>query len=159
MHNAWWAGAAVALGLVVGVTIFAQNASDPDQTSKLRPAEPMPAALDERLRQADVANGARLFGRCAACHSIGRGGVDLDGPNLYGVVGSKPAERRSRYAYSAALRRVGGTWSFDRLDAWLTNPATFAPGTSMAFGGLADPRDRADVIAFLATQGSNLPPP
>lgn len=159
MHKARWAGAAVAFGLVAWSTIFAHYASDQGQTSKPRSAESAPAALDERLRQADVTNGARLFGRCAACHSIGRGGVDLDGPNLYGVVGGKPAERRSRYAYSAALRRVGGTWSFDRLDAWLTNPAAFAPGTSMAFGGLSDPRDRADVIAFLASQGANLPLP
>ena len=159
MRKTLLAGAVVALGLVAGVVMLVHNGGDRNLVSKPRPAGPAPAALDERLRQADAANGATLFGQCAACHSIGRSGVDLDGPNLYGVVGSALAERRPRYAYSAALRRAGGTWSLARLDAWLTNPAAFAPGTRMAFGGLADPRDRADVIAFLATQGANLPLP
>ena len=87
---------------------------------------------------------------------MGRGGADLDGPNLYGVVGHPVAERRPRFAYSAALRHVGGVWTFARLDAWLTNPAAFAPGTTMTFAGLPDGQDRADVIAFLNTQGSGL---
>ena len=104
-------------------------------------------------RTADAARGADLFRTCAACHSVGRGGPDVDGPNLYGVVGAPVAERRPRYGYTQALRDVGGVWTAQRLDAWLQSPAAFAPGTAMAFAGLADPRDRADVIAFLATQG------
>ena len=100
-----------------------------------------------------VEDGARVFEHCAACHTIGRDGPDLDGPNLYGVVGAPIARRRERFAYTAALRRVGGLWDRNRLDAWLAGPQVFAPGTSMTFGGLADPRERAAVIAYLEAQG------
>lgn len=102
---------------------------------------------------ADAARGAEVFRTCAACHSVGRGGPDVDGPNLYGVVDAPVAARRPRYGYTQALRDVGGVWSAQRLDAWLKDPAAFAPGTAMGFAGLADARDRAAVIAFLATQG------
>jgi cytochrome c len=108
-------------------------------------------------RTADAARGAELFRTCAACHTVGRGGPDVDGPNLYGVVGAPVAERRPRYGYTQALRDAGGVWSAPRLDAWLKDPAAFAPGTAMRFAGLADARDRADVIAFLATQGPTRP--
>ncbi|MGI3901128.1 MAG: c-type cytochrome [Janthinobacterium lividum] len=102
---------------------------------------------------ADPARGADVFHVCSACHSIGRGGPDVDGPNLYGVVGAPVAERRPRYGYTQALRDVSGIWTEQRLEAWLTNPVAFAPGTAMHFAGLDDAKDRADVIAYLATQG------
>ncbi|MCW6508952.1 c-type cytochrome [Lichenifustis flavocetrariae] len=111
------------------------------------------------LRTADPAHGARIFGQCAACHSIGRGGPDLDGPNLYGVLGGPVGRRRSRYAYTAALRQTGGIWDFGRMDAWLAHPRKVVPSTSMSFAGLPDARDRADVIAYINAQGSNLPIP
>ena len=104
-------------------------------------------------RIADAGRGGTVFRTCAACHSVGRGGPDVDGPNLYGVVGAPVAGRRPRYGYTQALRDVGGIWTERRLDAWLTDPAAFAPGTAMHFAGLDDAGDRADVIAFLASQG------
>ena len=58
-----------------------------------------------------------------------------------------------------ALKGVGGSWTFDRLDEWLTSPRKFANGTKMTFAGLSNPQDRADVIAYLNAQGSNLPLP
>lgn len=118
------------------------------------------AGLAGRLRQADAATGAGLFASsCAACHSVGRYGPDLDGPNLYGVVGGPVAGRRPRYGYTSALRNLGGRWSLERLDAWLTSPKGLVPGTSMPFDGLPDAQERADLIAFLNQQGSNLPMP
>ncbi len=102
---------------------------------------------------ADAGHGASVFKVCSACHTVGRGGADVDGPNLYGVVGSRVAGRRPRYGYTQALRDTGGAWTADRLDAWLTDPAAFAPGTAMTFAGLPDAGDRAAVIAYLATQG------
>ena len=141
--------AAVTLALVVGGAALVSGSDRTGGGARLPGDE-----AGGTTAVADPAQGARLFGSCAACHSIGRGGVDLDGPNLYGVVGSPVAGRRPRYAYSAALRRAGGLWTAERLDAWLTRPAAFAPGTNMAFAGLPDPKDRADVIAFLATQQS-----
>ena len=105
------------------------------------------------IEAADAGRGAEVFRTCSACHTIGRGGADVDGPNLYGVVGAPVAERRPRYGYTQALRDAGGTWTERRLGAWLTDPAAFAPGTAMGFPGLPDPQERADVIAYLASQG------
>ncbi|UYY58406.1 c-type cytochrome [Sphingomonas sp. S2-65] len=105
--------------------------------------------LADYLRVSDAARGGRLFGQCAACHTVREGGPDLNGPNLHGVVGRRIAEGRARVGYSAALQAKPGVWTPEALDAWLTAPQRFAPGTSMRFGGIADPLDRADVIAFL----------
>ena len=113
------------------------------------PRPPADAAFPARLAAADPANGARLFRRCAACHTIGADGTDTDGPNLLGVLNGPVARRRPRFAYTAALAGVGGVWTPDCMDRWLTSPRAFAPGTSMAFPGLPDPQDRADVIAYL----------
>jgi cytochrome c len=107
------------------------------------------ASLPARLAAADPAHGASLFRRCAACHTLSEGAPDTDGPNLHAVVGNPVAQRRPRFAYTAALTAVGGIWTPDRLDAWLTNPRSFAPGTSMTFAGLPDAQDRADVIEYL----------
>ncbi len=101
----------------------------------------------------DAQAGAVVFRRCAACHTITGSGSDTDGPNLYGVVGAPVAERRPRFAYTAALQALGGNWDRTRLDAWLRNPRRMVPGTTMNFAGLQDPKDRADVIAYLAANG------
>jgi cytochrome c len=68
-------------------------------------------------------------------------------------VGGPIGERRPRFSYTAGLKALGGTWDAERMDRWLTNPRRMVPGTTMAFAGLPDPKDRADVIAYLATQG------
>ena len=104
------------------------------------------------LRVANIGSGERLFGRCAACHAIRRGATDRNGPTLFGVMGAPVAQVSARFGYTAALQRVGGRWTPARMDAWLSNPQRFAPGTSMGFAGLADPLDRADVIAYLQAQ-------
>ena len=96
--------------------------------------------------------GARLFVQCKACHTVGATAPDTDGPNLHGVVGGPVAQRRPRFAYTAALQATGGVWDVARLDAWLRDPRAAVPGTTMRFAGLADPQQRADVIAYLALQ-------
>jgi cytochrome c len=117
------------------------------------------APLPERLAAADPLAGAAIFTQCAACHSIAPGAGDRAGPNLYAVPGRAIAQGSPNFNYSAALRSVGGAWTFERLDAWLTAPAHFAPGTNMMFAGLHDGMDRADVIRFLNDNGSKLPLP
>lgn len=67
-------------------------------------------------------------------------------------MGKPVAQNSSRFGYTAALQELGGTWTPERMDAWLTKPQKVAPGTSMTFPGLADPLDRADIIAFLSAQ-------
>lgn len=108
-------------------------------------------AVEGATRQ--IAAGKQVFRRCAACHTVSLDGPDTDGPNLYGVVGAAVAQRRPRFAYTAALQAFGGTWDRERLDAWLANPRRLVPGTAMTFAGLPDPKDRADVIAYLAANG------
>jgi cytochrome c len=111
------------------------------------------------LAQADVAKGEKLFGKCVSCHTINAGGPNGIGPNLHGVVGEAIGKGVGGFAFSSALSGHSGNWTFDDLNAWLTSPKAFAPGTKMSFAGLSKPQDRADVIAYLNTQGSNLPLP
>jgi cytochrome c len=110
------------------------------------------------LATADVAAGEQVFKKCASCHSVNQGGANGLGPNLYGVVG-KPHGAHPGFAFSDALKGVPGAWTFDAMDAWLKSPRKYAPGTKMTFAGLGNPQDRANVIAYLNAQGSNLPFP
>ncbi|MCM8729679.1 c-type cytochrome [Hephaestia sp. GCM10023244] len=112
-----------------------------------------------RLASADAAHGAEVFKKCAACHTDNQGGANGVGPNLWEIVGDKVATGRGGFAFSDALKSVGGTWTFDALDAWFESPRKFANGTKMTFAGLSNPQDRADLILYLNQQGSNLPLP
>ncbi|ONF95202.1 c-type cytochrome [Sphingomonas jeddahensis] len=125
--------------------------SDSGREERRRAAGPG-ASFAALMRVADAEAGAAAFGQCGACHTVRRGGGDRNGPNLFGVVGSPIAGNSPRFGYTAALQDVGGDWTRERMDAWLTNPQRFAPGTSMRFPGVADPLVRADIIAYLATQ-------
>ena len=116
------------------------------------------AALPAPYDQGDLENGRRAFARCRSCHTIGEGGADMTGPNLYGVFGRK-AGARPRYSYSNALRSADFTWDADHLDHWLQNPRTFLPGNKMTFPGLPDAKDRRDVIAFLKVETGYTPQP
>ncbi len=114
--------------------------------------------IASRLAKADVAKGQASFAKCAACHTITSGGANGVGPNLWATVG-KPHGHMAGFGYSDALKAVPGNWTFDALDAWLASPRKYAPGTKMTFAGLSDPQERANVIAYLNAQGSNLPLP
>lgn len=99
---------------------------------------------------ADAANGKALFARCAACHVVAKGGGNGLGPNLFGVAGRKAASLPN-FSYSSGLRSSGITWTNDKLTAWITSPAKLVPGTRMAFGGISNPAQVADVVAYLNT--------
>ena len=116
-------------------------------------------SLNTLLASADVAAGEKVFAKCAACHTVNQGGANGIGPNLYGSVGEAIGQGRGGFAFSDALKSKGGTWTFDNLDHWLKSPREFAPGTKMTFAGLGNPADRANLIAWMNTQGSNLPLP
>lgn len=115
--------------------------------------------LGTLLASADPAAGEKVFAKCAACHTINQGGANGIGPNLYGVVGEGIGQGAGGFAFSDALKSVGGSWDFDKLNAWLTSPKAFAPGTKMTFAGLSKPEDRANLIVYLNSQGSNVPLP
>ena len=93
----------------------------------------------------DPVHGKTLYQVCMGCHSLDEDDV---GPRHRGVVG-RPAGSVPGYAYSPALKNSHIVWDRDNLDRWLTNPQGLVPGAKMFFA-MPDPRDRADVIAYLA---------
>lgn len=110
------------------------------------------------LATADVAKGEAVFKKCAACHTIAQGGANGIGPNLWAAMG-KPHGHVPGFAYSDALKSVPGNWDWEGMDKWLANPKKYAPGTKMTFAGLGNPEERANLILYLNSQGSNLPLP
>jgi cytochrome c len=111
------------------------------------------------LAQADVAKGEAVFAKCTSCHTINAGGANGLGPNLHGVLGEGIGQGAGGFAFSDALKGVGGTWNFENMNEWLKSPKAFAPGTKMTFAGLPKPEDRAAIILYINSQGSNLPLP
>jgi cytochrome c len=98
----------------------------------------------------DAAKGEKVFAQCKACH-VAEAGKNRVGPSLWAVVG-RTAGTVPGFNYSKANKESGVTWSEDVLFTYLEAPAKFMPGTRMAFAGLKNPQDRADVIAYLKTK-------
>ena len=98
----------------------------------------------------DAAAGAAVFkSQCAICHAVTPDKNQV-GPSLFAIVG-RPAGISPGYRYSAATRNSGLTWDPATLDRYLTSPADVIEHTSMTYGGLREPRTRADLIAYLST--------
>jgi cytochrome c len=95
----------------------------------------------------DPAAGKIAYGACMSCHSIEDNDV---GPAHHGVVGRK-AGSVPGYSYSIALKNSGIVWTPEMIDRWLQGPQKLVPGTKMFFS-VGDPKTRADIIAYLATQ-------
>lgn len=109
----------------------------------------------------DATRGARLFQNCAACHSTSPG-EHMTGPSLAGVWQRRAGGAEGFARYSEALKRSGAVWSEATLDAWLRDPAAFAPGNFMNVPGIADTRARSDLIAYLraiSQRGPDSPKP
>ena len=125
------------------------------------PAKPAfdAAAVVARVADADLAQGAAAFRMCSACHPGEKNAPPKIAPNLWGVLGRAKAATPG-YAYSAALKAKGGTWTYEDLADYLHNPREFAPGTSMAFAGISDNARMANLIAHLrALSDAPLPLP
>jgi cytochrome c len=99
---------------------------------------------------ADAKAGQGIFSRCAACHTVQKGGANGLGPDLFGVVGRK-AGSKPDFSYSGAMKNAGFTWTPQKLDAYIAHPAEVVPGNRMAFAGIPDAKQRADVVAYLGT--------
>lgn len=107
-------------------------------------------AFEELYAAADAASGEKVFAKCKACHKVD--GTDGTGPHLNGIV-DRPKASVAGFGYSAALTEMASqAWTPENLDGFLTNPKSYAPGTKMSFAGLPKPEDRANLIAWLATQ-------
>ena len=115
------------------------------------PAEPVvEVAFADVYAAADAAAGERLFRQCQACHSLnpGQNGV---GPSLHGVV-DREKHTAAGFSYSDGLLATTGAWTPENISDFIASPRTYAPGTAMAYNGMSDIEDRANLIAFLATQ-------
>ncbi len=113
------------------------------------------AAVDKPMdfSVADAVKGEQVFKKCAACHNVDPGGANALGPALHGVMG-RPIASLVGFAYSDALKAVGGPWGWDNMSAWLANPKKFAPGNKMTFAGLSNPEERANLIAYLNSRST-----
>jgi monoamine oxidase len=106
------------------------------------------AAASAPETASEFAQGEAAVQQCIVCHPTDGSGRHGAGPNLRGVLG-RPTASAPDFAYSEALRARGTSWTDEELDAFLTDPAAYAPGTSMPFAGLKNPADRAAAIRFL----------
>lgn len=123
-------------------------------------AEEAPVDIMPLLTSADLAAGQAQLKKCTACHTFDKGGKDGVGPNQWGLVGSHFAHKDG-YAYSPALAGMKDKeWDFQELSDFLANPKKSAPGNKMAFAGIKNPQDRANLIAYINTlSDSPLPLP
>ncbi|MCO6418771.1 cytochrome c family protein [Siccirubricoccus sp. KC 17139] len=131
--------------------VGAAPASAPAAAPALEPISPL-------LANANVQNGQTIAQRqCGSCHTFNQGGRNGVGPNLYGIVGA-PHGHAEGFNYSAAIKGKEGPWTYEQLNEWLHKPSSYAPGTRMAFAGLNNTQQRADVIAYLRSLSPNPAP-
>jgi cytochrome c len=144
----------IASGAIFAPPIPAKPGYEIEVKQEQQPAQPGAAAapagqpIENLLASASTERGAQVAKQCEICHNLGKGQGAKIGPDLYGVVGRKVASEEG-FNYSEPLKAKGGTWTFDALNTWLTNPRADVPGTLMTFAGLSNEHQRADVIAYL----------
>ncbi len=109
------------------------------------------------MAMGDAVSGEKIFKKCAACHSIVKGGKNKIGPALYNVVG-RQVGGVDGYKYSKALAEYKKAWTFEELNGFLLKPSKWIKGTKMAYAGLRKEKDRASVIKYL-NQSSDNPQP
>ena len=106
------------------------------------------------MAQGDIVSGEKIFKKCAACHSINKGGKNKIGPALYNVVG-RAVGGVDDYKYSKTLASYGKEWTFEELNGFLTKPSSYLKGTKMSYAGLRKEKDRASIIKYLNQKSDN----
>ena len=101
------------------------------------------------LASADASAGEKAFGKCRACHKLD--GSNSVGPHLDGVVNRDKGSVEG-FSYSTAAQEMEGVWTPENINAFITNPKDYMPGTKMTFAGIKNPVERANLVAYLETQ-------
>jgi cytochrome c len=106
------------------------------------------ATTATRSQTSDAARGKLVFRTCAACHSL-ESNRNMTGPSLAGIWNRKAGTLESFDRYSPAMKSANIEWNDKTLDEWIGNPQHLIPGNQMTFAGIKDPKQRADLLAFL----------
>lgn len=131
-----------------GFAIEVAEATTTEGTAEAGGGATQPVALADLLKNAHADKGAAVAKKCAACHNFEKGSAAKVGPSLWNVV-ERPIASFPNFTYSDAMvKHAGKPWTFEELNAFLTKPSAFAPGTKMQFAGLKD-ADRANMLAYL----------
>lgn len=101
------------------------------------------------MQNASFEKGKSAAKKCIACHSFEKGGMNKVGPNLWNIVGNKKAHLGNSFNYSKAVLEKGGKWGYEELFAFLKNPKAYIKGTRMAFAGISNPQEIADLVSYL----------
>lgn len=112
------------------------------------------AKIAELLPKANADAGADTFKKCAACHTDAKGAANKVGPNLWGVI-DRPIGKHEGFTYSDAIKNKGGNWTWEALATYLHDPRETIPGNKMAFAGVTDDADLADLLAYLRKQADS----
>ncbi len=113
-------------------------------------AAPKETPLPELLAKADVKKGEQDAKVCRTCHNFEKGAGAKIGPPLWDVVG-RPIASFPGFAYSNSIKKLGGDWTYDKLEHWIADPKAMASDTKMAFPGEKEPQKNADILAYLQT--------
>jgi cytochrome c len=154
----------IGLGKITGIIFHVEKPKTPGYSVEVEQVSNSSTSTTETIEEkvdisvlmtmGDVANGEKIFKKCAACHSINQGGKNKIGPALYNVVGRKVGNV-SDYKYSKALLAYEKDWTFEELNGFLIKPAKWIKGTKMAYAGLRKEKDRASIIKYLNQNSDN----
>ena len=154
----------IGLGKLSNIVFYVEKPKTPGYAVEVEQAVSSSASISEVVEKkvnivalmtmGDVATGEKIFKKCAACHSINKGGKNKIGPALYNVVGRQVGAVND-YKYSKALSGYEKNWTFEELNGYLIKPAKWIKGTKMAFAGLRKEKDRASVIKYLNQNSDN----
>ena len=153
----------IGIGKVSNLIFYVEKPEKPGYAVEVEQASTLSASEVVEEKKVDIAalmalgdaiSGEKIFKKCAACHSINKGGAHKIGPALYNVVGRKIGGE-AEYKYSKALVEYNKEWNFEELNGFLIKPTKWIKGTKMAYAGLRKEEDRASIIKYLNQNSDN----
>lgn len=139
---------------------FVIEVADGDTKSTASAVEETLPEIGPLLASADIEAGAKVFKKCAACHTLEEGGANKVGPGLWDII-AHGVGAKDGFGYSAAMTEYaagGALWDYENLNKFLLKPKAYIKGTAMGFAGLKKEKDRANLIAYLRTYSANPAP-